>query len=235
VRLQTGSCRKKGAGNIKKSVSNWGFLRIILNGNWYQTRIFEKVDNEFGQKSWAGFAEGDAEVWREFISREIPRLYGMFMRRWPNPSLAEELVQKTVFDAVRGCESFDASKGSPEEWVFGIARNNIRLEIRRRASRPSVDGDISIYIEKIDTEPLPDEVLEQKETAVIVRAALARLESKEQAALKAKYIEGLPAVEIARRMSITEKAVHSLLYRARNSLRAELERMAPLSKEEQKL
>ncbi len=193
------------------------------------------MNDELGQKSWAGFAEGNADIWREFIGREIPQLYGMFMRRWPNPSLAEELVQKTVFDAVRGCESFDVSRGSPEEWIFGIARNNIRLEIRRRASRPSVDGDISTYVETIDSEPLPDEVLEQKETAAIVRAALERLESKEQAALKAKYIEGLSAQQIAQQMGITEKAVHSLLYRARISLRHELKRLAPLDRQEQKL
>jgi len=193
------------------------------------------VADKLEQQSWAEIARGDADIWREFISREIPQLYGMFMRRWPNPSLAEELVQKTVFDAVRGCGSYDPSRGSPDEWIFGIARNNIRLEMRRRASRPSVDGDISRYLEAIDSEPLPDEVLEQKETAVVVRRALSRLESKEQVVLKTKYVEGLSARDIAQRIGITEKAVHSLLYRARISLRRQLKRMAPLDKQGQKL
>ena len=193
------------------------------------------MTDEQEQRSWAGVAKGDADIWRELISREIPQLYGMFMRRWPNPSLAEELVQKTVFDAVAGCGSYDPSKGSPEEWIFGIARNNIRLEMRKRASRPSVDGDISSYLEAIDSEPLPDEVLEQKETAVIVRSALQKLDSKEQAVLKTKYIEGLSARDIARRMGITEKAVHSLLYRARISLRRQLKRTESLDKQGQKL
>ena len=186
------------------------------------------MNNDLSKQSRAGFAEGDAEVWREFIAREITQLYGMFIRRWANPSLAEELVQRTVFDAVRGRASYDGTKGSPEEWIFGIARNNIRVEMRRRASRPSVDGDISSYLEAIDTKPLPDEVLERKEMAVIVRTAFAKLESKEQAALKAKYIEGLSARKIAGQIGISEKAVHSLLYRARNSLRAELEFEAAL-------
>jgi RNA polymerase sigma-70 factor (ECF subfamily) len=186
----------------------------------------EKVTDESEQQSQAGFAEGDADVWREFLDREIPLLYGMFMKRWPNPSLAEELVQKTVFDAVRGCESYDPLKGSPEEWISGIARNNIRIETRKRASRPTVNGEISSYLEAIDTKPLPNEILEREETSVIVRSALNRLESKEQAVLRAKYIEGLPAYEIARQMSITEKAVHNLLYRARISLRQELKKTA---------
>jgi RNA polymerase sigma-70 factor, ECF subfamily len=127
---------------------------------------------------------------------------------------------------VRGFESYDPSKGSPEEWIFGIARNNIRIETRKRASRPTVNGETNSYLEAIDARRLPDEVLERKETSVIVRSAMNRLESKEQAVLRAKYIEGLPAREIARRMSITEKAVHNILYRARASLRQELKKTA---------
>lgn len=205
-------------------------MRIILSRNWYQNREFVKVTDQSKQQNWAWISAGDADMWREFLNREIPQLYGMFMRRWPNPSLAEELVQKTIFDAVRGCDSYEPTKGSPEEWIFGIARNNIRLEMRKRASRPSVDGDISSYVETIDSEPLPDEVLEQKETAAFVKAALAGLASKEQNVLRAKYIEDLSARDIGRRLGITEKAVHSLLYRARISLRRELERMAPADK-----
>lgn len=182
-----------------------------------------------------GFAEGDAQIWREFISQQIPRLYGSFMKRWPNPSLAEELVQKTVFDAVRGRASYDPSKGSPEEWILGIARNNISLEARKRASRPSPNGDISSYLAAIDTQPLPDEILERKETNLIVRSALGRLEAKEQAVLKAKYIEGLDARDISRQMNVTEKAVHSMLYRARISLRQELKHLAVDNIEGQKL
>ncbi len=186
------------------------------------------MSNELEQRSWVGFARGDSDIWREFIGQKIPLLYGMFMRRWPNPSLAEELVQKTIFDAVRGCGSYDPSRGGPREWILGIARNNIRLEARKRASRPSTNGDISRYLEAIDTKPLPDEVLEQKETALLVRSALSRLESKEQTVLRARYIEGLRARDIAREMGITEKAVHNILYRARISLRQELKRTASL-------
>jgi RNA polymerase sigma-70 factor (ECF subfamily) len=177
------------------------------------------------QRRWAGFAEGDAEIWRDFISQQIPRLYGLFMKRWPNPSLAEELVQKTMLDAVRGRSSYDPCKGGPEEWILGIARNNINLEARNRASRPSPNGDIGRYFAAIDNQPLPDEVLERQETTLIVRSAMSRLEAKEQAVLKAKYIEGLEARDISRQMNVTEKAVHSMLYRARISLRQELKRL----------
>jgi RNA polymerase sigma-70 factor (ECF subfamily) len=191
------------------------------------------VTEKLEQQSWADFAKGDADVWREFIDCEIPRLYGLFMSRWPNRSLAEELLQKTVFDAVRGRTSYDPSKGSPEQWIHGIARNNIRLQIRKRASRPSINGDISRYFNTMDTKPLPDEVLEREEMTEIVRSALSKLESKEKAALEARYIEELSVTEIARQMNTTEKAIYSLLYRAKISLRRELEQIASLSKKEE--
>ena len=178
------------------------------------------------QRSWTKFAQGDADIWREFVIRQIPRLYSLFMKSWPNPSLAEELVQRTVFDAVRGRGSYDPDKGSPEEWIHGIARNVIRLEIRRRASRPGTNGDLRRYFDAIDTRLLPDEVLEREETAAIVRLALGKLERKEEAVLIAMYIDGNPARDIALKMKMTEKAVHSLLYRARISLRDELKHMA---------
>jgi RNA polymerase sigma factor (sigma-70 family) len=186
------------------------------------------VAQEQNHQDWLDIHEGDADVWREFLTRQIQQLYGMFMKRWPNPSLVEELVQKTVFDAVRGRKSFDQSKGTAEEWIFGIARNNIRLEIRKRASRGSINGDISRYLETIDNKPLPDEVLEQKETVAVVKAALNNLENKEQAVLRAKYIDGLSANKIAHQMGVTEKAVHSLLYRARISLREKIRKIAPI-------
>jgi len=192
------------------------------------------VPDELEQQNWKKFARGDSDVWREFIGREIPRLYRLFMKSWPNPSLAEELVQKTVFDAVQGRGSYSPDKGSPEQWIGGIARNAIRLELRRRASRSSVNGELGRYFDAIDTMLLPDEVLERKETVDIVRTALDRLESKEKTVLKARYIEGLPAREIAVELKMTEKAVHSLLYRAKISLREKLRHLAVVNKQGQK-
>jgi RNA polymerase sigma-70 factor (ECF subfamily) len=178
-------------------------------------------------------AQTNSDTWRQMLGRGIPQIYRMFMRRWPNPSLAEELVQKTVFDAVRARQSHDPARGSFENWLMAIARNNMALEMRRRAARPSMDGDIAGYLEVIDSEPLPDEVLEKKETALIVRRAMDELESKERDVLRAKYIEDLSARAIAQKMQMTQKAVHSLLYRARNSLRNKLKNMAPYYKESQ--
>ena len=70
-------------------------------------------------------------------------------------------------------------------------------------------------------------MLEQKETAALVAKGLGEILENEKDVLEAKYVEDLSARQIAGRMKISEKAVHSLLYRARNSLREKLRRLAP--------
>lgn len=174
----------------------------------------------------------DNQGWRIFLTRAIPMLYGMYVRKGIHPALAEELVQKTVFDAVKGRNTFDRTKGAAEQWIFGIARNNLAIEMRRRESRPKLNTDIGAYLKAIDTKPLPAEILEQNETARAVRDALDKLDAKDRTVLQAKYLEDLPAKEIAKNMNTTEKAIHSLLYRARNALRDKLKDFRPLNKEE---
>jgi RNA polymerase sigma-70 factor (ECF subfamily) len=184
-------------------------------------RITGKVQIRSESVSPAG-SQTDALTWGEVLVRSIPEVYSLFVRRGLHPGLAEELTQKTIFDAVTGMETFENQRGTIESWLIGIAHNNLAFEMRRRAKRPKVNGDIGRYLEKIDSEPLPDEILERKETAELVRRAMDKLEAKERTVLRAKYCEDLSARAIAEQMNITEKAVHSLLYRARISIREKL-------------
>jgi RNA polymerase sigma-70 factor, ECF subfamily len=191
-------------------------------GKAVKTRALASVADKLEKQAGSGIAGGDARQWQPLLDELIPKLYAMFMQRWPNPSLAEELVQKTVFDAVRGRYGYDSAKGTPQDWVFGIAYNNIRLELRKRASRPTIDVDAAMYLQVLDTSLLPDEVLEQKEMAQRVRTTLEALPDRERDVLKVRYLEGLSIEDIAGRMSITRKAVYSLLYRAGISFRKQL-------------
>ena len=169
----------------------------------------------------------DKGAWSALLERGIPKIFGIFIRRGINPSLAEELTQKTVFDAVRGKDSFDPAKGTIENWLTGIAHNNLAAEFRKRAKRQVSGSELVGYIEAIDRQLLPDEMLERKETALLVRDGMARLDEKERTVLQAKYVEDLSARAIGKKLSLTEKAVHSLLYRARTSLRDKLKSLAP--------
>ena len=179
-------------------------------------------------------SSADKGAWSALLKRGIPRIFGMFIRRGINPSLAEELTQKTVFDAVRGKDSFDPAKGTVENWLVGIAHNNLAAEFRKRSKRQVSGTDLAAFIEAIDRQLLPDEVLQLKETAQLVRHGMDQLDEKERTVLQAKYVDDLSARAIGKKLSLTEKAVHSLLYRARNSLRTKLKSLAPSNKETRK-
>ena len=170
----------------------------------------------------------ESERWRDILCRSIPLVYGMFVRKGINPALAEELTQKTVFDAVKSRNTFSNQRGSIEQWIVGIAKNNLALEMRQRASRPKPGDNLGAYLEAMDTEPLPDELLEKEETRQLVRAAMQKLDARQRQVLDLKYVENLSARTIAQLLQITEKAVHSLLYRARIALRDELIKIEPL-------
>ena len=81
----------------------------------------------------------------------------MFTRRGIHPALAEELTQKTIFDAIRRRETYDSSKGTLEQWIFTIAKNNLALEMRQRQYRPKPDGQLLKSLEVMDSAPIPDE------------------------------------------------------------------------------
>ncbi len=176
--------------------------------------------------------ESETQTWSTLLARSIPLIYGIYIHRGIHPGLAEELTQKTVFDAVQGRTAFDSTRGTLEQWVIGIAHKNLALEMRNRAGRAKVTRNLSLYLNNMDTHLLPDELLEKKETSHLVQQALASLPAREQQVLTLKYLQDLSARDIAATMKMTEKAVHSLLYRARIQLRECLKDMEPLSKEE---
>ncbi len=165
---------------------------------------------------------GDEAAWRGLVLRCVPLLYGMFIKKGINAALAEELTQKSIFDAVRSREQIDVDKGLAESWLMAIGRNNLADEMRKRAVFRNKEADIAVWLRSLAVKLMPDEVLELEETRQLVRDAMDSIDDREKQALVLKYVDDLSARQIAGKMLMSEKAVHSLLYRARISLRDKL-------------
>jgi RNA polymerase sigma-70 factor (ECF subfamily) len=129
--------------------------------------------------------------------------------------LAEDVTAQAFERAFRRRSRYDARRGSPRAWLFGIARNAALDELRRR-SRPVV-ADIPA------PPPGPDEAAELAARRDAVRRALARLQARDREAIALKYHAGLSNGELAGVLGVSVSNAGTLLHRAMTKLRESLD------------
>ncbi len=133
---------------------------------------------------------------------------------------AEDIVQDTMLVALDQLTKFDG-RSSLHTWLCAIAKNKIGNLRRKR--RPMLvadvldeaDGEIDAILNAVDTEPLPEWILERKETEELVGATLSSLPPDYRKVLVAKYLDGMSTAEIAHESGKGNKAAESTLHRAR--------------------
>jgi len=76
-------------------------------------------------------AQGDAEAWRVLVNAYSKRVYALIVRQCGDRELAEEVTQATFAKLVRKIEGY-RERGRFEPWLFRIAMNHLRDEMRRR-------------------------------------------------------------------------------------------------------
>ncbi len=129
-------------------------------------------------------------------------------------SAAAEDVTASAFErAYRKRSRFDARRGSPRAWLFGIVRNAALDELRRRkrTATSEIPGPLA--------EPGPDEAAELAAERDAVRAALATLPAKDRELIALKYHADLSNGDIAAVLGINANHVGTLLHRAMTKLR----------------
>ncbi len=143
----------------------------------------------------------------------------------------EDVVQETFAAALSGIGSFDG-RSSLSTWLCGIAKNKIRASRSRTRPRSleqaleESDPQIDAILAEVAREPLPEQVLERKETRELVGATLSSLPADYREALLSKYVEGLSTDELARRANKSAKAAESTLTRARTAFARVFELLA---------
>jgi RNA polymerase sigma factor (sigma-70 family) len=160
-----------------------------------------------------------------------PALYRFVCARLPgDPEAAQDIVQQIFLDLAEQHSRSDSGnsfrgESAPLTWLCAIARRRImdlyRQRIRagrffgRGKYRPSfgIEGQM-IADPRVQS---PEECLMDAETCRIVRTCLASLPEDQRYALVMKYVDRCPQKEIARMFGRSEKAVESLLTRARVS------------------
>ena len=177
------------------------------------------MDN--GASSYRRFLDGDdkgiAEIVRDYKDGLILYLKGYV----GNIFIAEELTEDTFFRLITKKPKY-SGKSSFKSWLYAIGRNAAVDFIRRNSKM------LSIPIEDMENYLSEEESLEhsyiKEERKIIVHRALSELSSDYRAILWLVFIEGFSNKEAAVVLKKSDRQIKNLLYRAKLSLKSQLEK-----------
>ena len=174
----------------------------------------------------ARICAGDRAAFEVLYARYFPRVYAFVGRRLSNRADVEETVQEVFASVFTGLRSFRGD-GVFAAWVLGVARRTVASRFKKK-QHPVVPLDeaseadaVEVLVTVLRREPTPLEHYECEERLARLEAAAEQELSPEQRQLFAlHHLEHLPIQDIAVRLSKSEDAVKSNLYRARRVLLA---------------
>lgn len=173
--------------------------------------------------------DGDSDAVRLLATATLAPLFHFCLYRvGKDVHKCEEVVQETLARALHQLEQYEPTRSNDNifPWLTGLARNEINRVLTREKRSISldelwkrVDGDLLGEFERLEAKPLEEDVLVREETRELVNVAMAQLPPNYRDALEAKYVHGASVRAIAEQQQTTEKAVESLLTRARTAFR----------------
>lgn len=172
---------------------------------------------------------GEAAAVKTLAEDALQPLYSFCLYRvGRNRALCEEVVQETLVRAIRELDRYDPARAGDNifPWLSGLARNEISRVLAKEKSAVSLealwarmDQELLALYARLELEPFGDEVLQREETRELVNTTMSQLPPHYREALEAKYLTGKSVRDMAAVWSISEKAVESLLTRARQAFR----------------
>lgn len=155
-----------------------------------------------------------AEPFEALYERTFTRVYAYVASMLRDRSAAEEVTAQAFERAYRKRSSYRSGRGTPEAWLFGIARHAALDELRRLKRRATLAADPE------DASALePQDHAEGVVRRETVRAALAELEPRDRDLVALKFRAGLSNGEIAGVLAMTESNVGTRLHRTMEKLR----------------
>jgi RNA polymerase sigma-70 factor (ECF subfamily) len=157
-------------------------------------------------------ASGDPRAWRVIVDRFSPRVFGFLRGYTRDPELAEEIVQSVFCTVARKLADYE-EQGRFEAWLFRIALNRLRDEMRRRKK----------HARPMDAEVLADvgpaaraEERASAEELQALRAAIDELPEQDRLVVDLRHQGGLGFQQMA---DLLQEPLGTLLARHHRALR----------------
>ena len=168
-------------------------------------------------------AAGDQPALHALYERAHRPVFTLIMRLTANREMAEELTVDVFHDVWRRAARYDAANGTVLGWIMNQARSRAIDRLRFESRKKRSPGD--------DEQPLaemaadPSDLLELREQAQSLRAALATITPDERLAIETTFFAGLTHAETAARLKqplgTIKTRIRSGLHKLRNTLTAE--------------
>jgi len=173
---------------------------------------------------------GDMSAFDLIVQRHKVSLFNFIYRFLYDRDSAEDLTQEVFIRIYKNIKNYRSDMAGFRTWMYRIAANLCKNEIRNRSRRSKVLLDSPISkdeddepLENIqDTSPGPDVLLEKKELYESLNLAISHLPEKFRTVLILRDIEGMSYDEIANIIGKPEGTVKSRLNRARLMLKDRL-------------
>ena len=152
------------------------------------------------EKDWTALvhaiAAGDQHALRALYERTHRIVFTLVMRITGNRETAEELTVDVFHDVWRRASSYDAAGGPVVGWILNQARSRAidRLRFEQRKKRVDANPDDPTR-ECPDRDP--DQALDLREQARLLRDALTTLRPEERQAIETAYFSELTYDEVA--------------------------------------
>ena len=169
--------------------------------------------------------EGNLECYAELIRRYEKKILSFvthLLRQAHLEHIAEDICQETFYKAYKSIHSFRDVEATFSTWLYTIARNSVLSELRK-SRNSDVYLDDTLQVPMASPKTLPEQVLLRNERESMVRLAINSLPEKQRSALILREYEQMDYTEIATILDLTVSSAKSLLFRARQSIRGQLE------------
>ena len=169
------------------------------------------------------YQRGEERAFDQLVTGYSGRVFALVTRFLGPVEGREDLVQEVFLRVIRARDDY-RPEARFTTWLYRIVFNLCANERERRRPAGSLDQEREDLGDTRADERLapPAEVLERHDVVAAVRAAIGRLPERQRMALVLAKYDELPYEEIARVLGSSEKAIKSMVHRARETLRLEL-------------
>ena len=171
--------------------------------------------------------KGDRDAFDILMRKYYPRILNFVYRFLGNRQLAEDLTQDIFMKVYKSARRY-RPRSKFKTWLYTIAKNTCLNELRRnRGQMLSIDEPVTadermIKREISDSRADPAGEFLRKENTALIQATIHDLPENQRIAVLLRRYENLSYAEIAVTLNVTDKAVKSLLSRAKVNLKNKL-------------